>query len=155
MKKNILNDERVINEKRKITNEAFSLIMLILISSILVQQFVFKAHFSEYATEFICFFWALIYILIRNISVGNKIINDDSKKKKIIITNCLVIGIVITIINGFQVVKESNNTLEIFITLIGTFLISTIAAAITMTVITKLNQHKINKIEIEFDDDNE
>lgn len=56
MKKNILNDERVINEKRKITNEAFSLIMLILISSILVQQFVFKAHFSEYATEFICFF---------------------------------------------------------------------------------------------------
>ena len=76
MKKNILNDERVINEKRKITNEAFSLIMLILISSILVQQFVFKAHFSEYATEFICFFGALIYILIRNISVGNKIIND-------------------------------------------------------------------------------
>lgn len=100
-------------------------------------------------------FWASIYILIRNISVGNKIINDDSKKKKIIITNCLVIGIVITIINGFQVVKESNNTLEIFITLIGTFLISTIAAAITMTVITKLNQHKINKIEKEFDDDNE
>ena len=155
MKKNILNDERVINEKRKITNEAFSLIMLILISSILVQQFVFKAHFSEYATEFICFFGASIYILIRNISVGNKIINDDSKKKKIIITNCLVIGIVITIITGFQVVKESNNTLEIFITLIGTFLISTIAAAITMTVITKLNQHKINKIEKEFDDDNE
>lgn len=151
MKRNIVHDERVINERRKITNEAFSIVMFFLVASILIQQFVFKAAFSEYATEFICFFGGMIYILIRNISVGNNLTSTVSNK--FFITNSLVSGIVITAVTGYRMLNDNISTNEIIFTLISVFAISTISSLLSFFTITKLNQRKIKKLEDELDKD--
>ena len=80
MKNNNIQDERVTAQKRKITSEAFLLVMTFLIGSILVKQFVYDASFSEYAIEFIAFFGASLYITIRNIFVDNNLFTDEIKK---------------------------------------------------------------------------
>ena len=46
MKNNQINDERVINEKRKITQEAYGLIMIFLLISMLIKQFIFHSEFN-------------------------------------------------------------------------------------------------------------
>ena len=47
MKNNNIQDERVTAQKRKITSEAFLLVMIFLIGSILVKQFVYDASFQN------------------------------------------------------------------------------------------------------------
>ena len=84
MKTNQMNDERVINERRKITAEAYGLIMIFLLISMLVKQFIFHSEFNEYAVEFIAFFGSSIYIVIRNIFVGNNLYEEAIKKYRCI-----------------------------------------------------------------------
>lgn len=153
MKKNIIHDEREINERRKITNEAFSLVMFFLIASILIQQFIFKAAPVEYATEMVCFFGAAAYILIRSISKGNNFTPNLSKK--LLITNSLVNGIVITAVTAFQMVNDSMNLKEKLFTLVIVFVTATVGSFLSLYIIRTLNQRKIKKIEAELDDDDD
>ncbi|WP_297638419.1 DUF6773 family protein [uncultured Clostridium sp.] len=146
-------DERVINEKRKITNEAFSLVMVFLIGSILVQQYVFNAPFKEYIVEFICFFGALIYIMIKNTLVGNKLISENINKKKTIIVNSITTGGVISIITIYRMIDTTGITSEIIPTVITTFLVGALSSVIAFYAITKLNEHKVKKIEESYDEE--
>ena len=98
MKKSIIKDERVISEKRKIASDAFGIVYFGLITSILIQQFAFEAPFSQYAAEFILFAVAAVYIVARNIIVGNNIFGDRSSGQKMVVVNSLVSGITITAI---------------------------------------------------------
>ncbi len=151
MKRNVIHDEREINERRKITNEAFSLVMFFLLASMLIQQFIFKAAPEEYATEIVCFFGASAYILIRNISSGNNFTPNLSKK--LLITNSLVNGVVITAVTAFQMVKDSMNLKEKIFTLVLIFIIATVGSFFSLYTIRKLNQRKIKKIEAELDEE--
>ena len=153
MKKNIIHDEREISERRKITNEAFSLVMFFLIASILIQQFIFKAAPVEYATEMVCFFGAAAYILIRSISKGNNFTPNLSKK--LLITNSFVNGIVITAVTAFQMVNDSMNLKEKLFTLVMVFVTATVGSFLSLYIIRNLNQRKIKKIEAELDDDDD
>ena len=99
MKNNQMNDERVINEKRKITTEAYGLIMIFLLISMLVKQFIFHSEFNEYAVEFIAFFGSSIYIVIRNIFVGNNLYEEN--KKRLPIMNSIVMGVSVNICFSF------------------------------------------------------
>lgn len=63
MKNNQINDERVTNIKRQIVGEAYGLVMIFLLSSILIKQFILNAEFSQYAVEFIAFL-VQVYILL-------------------------------------------------------------------------------------------
>lgn len=150
MEKNI-QDERVINEKSKIINQAFYLIMIFLISSILVQQYVFKAGFKEYLTEAICFFGGCIYIIIRNISVGNSLVPKN--KSKLVMVNSFTSGLVIALVSGYNSIGKNMATNEIIIAMISSFLVGIAGAFVTYFVIIKLNERKIKKLEAEFDDD--
>lgn len=151
MKRNVIHDEREINERRKITNEAFSLVMFFLLASMLIQQFIFKAAPAEYATEIVCFFGASAYILIRNISSGNNFTPNLSNK--LLATNSLVNGVVITAVTAFQMVKDSMNLKEKIFTLVLIFIIATVGSFFSLYTIRKLNQRKIKKIEAELDEE--
>lgn len=153
MKRNVIHDEREINQKRKITNEAFSLVMFFLIASILIQQYVFKAAPVEYLTEMVCFFGASAYILIRNLSKGTNLTPNITNK--LLITNSLISGVVITSVMAFQMVKDSMLLKEKLFTLILVFIISSVGYFLSWSILRNLNQRKIKKIEAELDEDDD
>lgn len=99
MKKVNIQDERIVSQKRKIGSDAFGIIYFGLIVSILLQQFMFDASFSQYAGEFVLFMVAAVYIVVRNIIVGNNLFGDSFNGQKMVIINSLVCGITITAIS--------------------------------------------------------
>lgn len=155
MNKNIVIDERVQALKRKIVNEAFQLLMLFLLGSIFVKQFVIGTDFSGYSTEFIAFFGASFYIVIRNIFVGNKLYPNGEKKNKSIIINSLVNGIVITAVMAIMQYSNSDISEGYGITLIVCFLISTLGTFLIYMILSWVNQKKIKKIEEQYEDEDE
>lgn len=98
MKKVNIQDERIVFQKRKIGSDAFGIIYFGLIISILLQQFMFGAPFSQYAAEFVLFMVAAVYIVVRNIIVGNNLFGDSSNEQKMVIINSLVCGVTIAAI---------------------------------------------------------
>lgn len=97
------NDERVLAQKRKIQSDGFAILFFGLLLSVLVQQYIFNAPVSQYIVELILFIIMSIYLIVRNIMVGNDIFStntsSDTSSKKIIIINSFVCGLTITIIN--------------------------------------------------------
>ena len=77
--RDLIQDERTVAQKRKIASETCTLLLLALIIAVLVQQYVLNVPFAHYAAEFICFFGACCYLLIRNIASG---INLYSQKNR-------------------------------------------------------------------------
>ena len=61
--------------------------MIFLLISMLVKQFIFHSEFNEYAVEFIAFFGASIYIVIRNIFIGNNLYEENRLKKMALVVN--------------------------------------------------------------------
>jgi FtsH-binding integral membrane protein len=100
MKKQNSQDERVVAQRRKINSEAYGILMMALLGSILVQQFLLNTPFKQYAGEFICFIGISFYIIIRNMTLGVNIYGEGNRAKAISIVNSIVVGIVVTAING-------------------------------------------------------
>lgn len=98
MKNATIQDERVLLEKRKISSHAFGIVYFGLLLSILLQQFVFHAPFSQYAAEFIIFMVSAVYVVIRNILVGNSIFGEKYQGHHMVIINSLVCGFTISAI---------------------------------------------------------
>lgn len=96
MKKADIQDERIIFQKRKIGSDAFGIVYIGLIVSILVQQFVYDAPFKQYAAEFILFMAAAVYVVVRNITVGHNLFGESGTGQKMVIINSLVCGITIS-----------------------------------------------------------
>lgn len=153
MDDNKINDERVIYQKRKITNEAYILIMTFLICSLLIKQLVFRLEFSEYAIEFICFFGASFYILIRNILIGNNLFSNNSDRKKMMVVNSFVSGLTIAAVTFYNLIRKGTTFNDTILNLILTFIISTLSSFITWFAITKLSQRRIEIIEKKLDDE--
>ena len=151
MKKNIIKDERVSMQKQKITTEAFSLIMMFLIGAILVKQFIFQLEFHEYVVEFIAFFGGCIYIIVRNICVGNNLFGEN--KKSLPIVNSFIIGVTTTAVTTFLHYEEFNNVNNFIGEMIVAFLSSTLAAYLFYYILNKVTEKRIKVIEKKFDED--
>ncbi|WP_337955493.1 DUF6773 family protein [Clostridium luticellarii] len=51
-------------QRRKIQSDACSILLIVLLVSVLVQQYAFDALFSQYSVEFVCFLGlSLVHIL--------------------------------------------------------------------------------------------
>ena len=74
--------------------------MVALFGSILIQQFLMKAPFEQYAAEFICFFGMSLYIAIRYITAGLNIYGENKRAKAAPFVNSIVSATAITAING-------------------------------------------------------
>ncbi|PKM85033.1 MAG: hypothetical protein CVU86_04030 [Firmicutes bacterium HGW-Firmicutes-11] len=98
MKNFKIQDERIVTQKRKIGSDAFGIVYFGLIASILLQQFMFDAPFSQYAAEFIFVMIAAIYVVSRNIIAGNNLFTETFKGQKIVVLNSIVCGVTIAVI---------------------------------------------------------
>jgi hypothetical protein len=160
MKNQKVNDERILAQKRKNQSDAFVILFFGLLLSVLIQQFIFNAPVSQYIVELIFFISSSIYLLIRNILDGNDILSSNKHCQKIIITNSLVCGLTVTVINatlnyiklGNLFITNLTNTL--LISLI-TFLCSAIIAFLVFKLLYIANIKRKEKIESKFKDEDE
>lgn len=152
MKTNQMNDERVINEKRKITTEAYGLIMIFLLISMLVKQFIFHSEFNEYAVEFIAFFGASIYIVIRNIFIGNNLYEENKKRLPI---NSIIMGLSSTFALALLRYKEFNTRNDFILESITTFICATLSSFLFIYITNKITQKRIKYVENKYDCEDE
>ena len=153
MKNNQINDERVINEKRKITQEAYGLIMIFLLISMLIKQFIFHSEFNEYAVEFIAFFGSSIYIVIRNIFVGNNLYEEN--KKRLPIMNSIIMGLSSTFALALLRYKEFNTRNDFILESIEVFIFTTLSSFLFIYIVNKVTQKRIKHMENKYDYEDE
>lgn len=99
MKRNMEADERVVAQSRKVQSEALLILFWVLLISVIIQQFVFNAPFSQYAVEFFCFLGVSFYITVRKLMLGMNVFGERSPKR-IMLTNVVVTGFTVALVNG-------------------------------------------------------
>ncbi|HQA08621.1 MAG TPA: hypothetical protein PLM20_02720 [Syntrophomonadaceae bacterium] len=154
--RDLIQDERTTAQKRKIASETCSLLLLALMIAILVQQYVLNLPFVNYAVEFICFFGASCYLLIRNITSGIDLYSQKNRGFKWVIISSLVCGLTICVVTGIANYARygENATPNIWlITLAITFLCGTAAAFLGFSLIHYFNNKRQKDIEDELDEE--
>lgn len=154
MKKQIIKDERVLNQRRKIQSDGFQIVFLALLASILIQEYVFKAPFSQYAVEFVLFITASLYIVVRNFISGNDIFDYAKSGHKLVIINSLVCGVAVAAVNAIlnENLLKAGILSAVFIVVI-TFLSAAFAAFIVLEIFYRINKKKQENIEAQLNDD--
>ena len=159
MKKQNMQDERVATQRRKINSEAYGILMIILLGSILVQQFLLNAPFEQYAVEFICFLGMSIYMIVRYMTLGLNIYGEGKRAKGIPLVNSIVTGIVVTAINGVfnytrYAERYQDDGIGYFIAVLATtFISATVAVFVVLSCFNYLNKKKQAKIQKQLDED--
>lgn len=159
MKRQNMQDERVSAQRRKINSEAYGILMIVLLVSIIVQQFLLNASFEQYAAEFLCFFGMSIYMIVRYMTLGLNIYGEGNRAKSISLVNSIVTGITVTAINGVlnytrysEHYKE--NGISLFIAVLAvTFISATLIVFVLMSCLNYLNEKKQEKIQKQLDED--
>lgn len=100
MKKQGIQDERVVAQRRKINSEAYGILMLVLLIAIIIQEYFLNAPFEQYAVEVICFFGMSLYIIVRNVMLGLNLYGEQRPVKGIVLLSSLIVGVTTTTING-------------------------------------------------------
>lgn len=161
MKRQNMQDERVLEQRRKVSSEVDGILMIVLLVSILVQQFYLNAPFKQYAVEFICFFGMSIYKVVRYMTLGLDI-NSEGKRAKIMpLITSLVAGITVTVINGIlNYTRYAEHYIEdgigYFIAVLAiTFISATVFCFIVVSFFYHLNKIKQDKIQKRLDEDEE
>ncbi|NLM98127.1 MAG: hypothetical protein GX175_11065 [Halanaerobiaceae bacterium] len=110
MKKEMIRDERIIFQQRKIFSEAFLIIYFGLQISLLLQLLVFDVQFTQVAAEFILFMLASIYIIVRYVAAGIDLFGffeeGSTDRHKITVTLSIVFGIIIAAATTILLVKD-------------------------------------------------
>ena len=157
MKKGRVQDERIISQRRKIGSAAFGIVFYGLLVSMLIQQFVFDAPFSQYAAEFILFFVAAAYIVVGNIRAGNDLFYGGHNGQKIVIINSLVSGFAMaaiavvlnTLKYGFG---QMGGAALMATTALITFFCGTLLAFLGFETIYIFNQRKQKQMDDKYND---
>ncbi|CUX37719.1 hypothetical protein BN3590_01077 [Clostridium sp. C105KSO15] len=158
MKKQDMQDERVVAQRRKINSEAYGILMIVLLGSILVQQFLLNAPFKQYAVEVICFFGMSLYMTIRYMTLGLDIYGEGKRAKAIPLVNSIVAGLVVTVINGVlnyvqYAEKYKEEGIVYFIAVLAvTFISATISTFVVMSCLHYLNKKNQAKIQKQLDE---
>lgn len=158
MKNQIQKDERVLAQKRKIGSDAFNILWIALIISVLVQQYFFNAPFVQYAVEIVLFIAVSIYIIIRNLIYGNDLFASKKGGQAIVIINSLFCGCTVTIINTILNYMQYSETVKLPIAintvLVGgiTFISATATAFVGLELMYLANNKKQKNIESHLND---
>ena len=97
MKSNIINDERIQSQKRKIQSDALQIVSFFLLISVAVQQFLLNAPLAQFAVELISLIGIATYVLIKNMKLGLNVMSSNIKSTKEIIFNGIFTGIMSTL----------------------------------------------------------
>lgn len=159
MKRQNMQDERVAAQRRKINSEANGILMMVLLASILVQQFFLNAPFKQYAVEVICFFGISFYMIVRYMMLGLDLYGEGKRAKGILLVNSLVAGIAVTAINGVlnyaqYAERYKADGIGYFIAvLVITFISATVSTLAVQAFFAYLNQKKQAQIQKRLDED--
>lgn len=158
MKTQNLQDERVVAQRRKINSEANGILMIVLLCSILVQQFLLNAPFEQYAVEFICFLGISLYMSIRYMTLGLNINGEGKQANAILLVNSIIVGITVTTINGiFNYIRYAGQYKEdgigYFIAVLAiTFISATVSAFVVLFTLDCINKKKQEEIKKQLDE---
>ncbi len=153
MKKNIIQDERVVLEKRKIQSFGFIIVWCMLLLSVLIQQFVFNAKIMQYIVEMIIFIVMSLYIIIGNLIQGNDLeLSINYRTSKLTIISSLVTGITVAIITVLQNNYVSSIQDKMLIGVV-TFISCTVFSYIVIRFLIFINNKRQASISKKLDDD--
>ncbi|MBU3127468.1 DUF6773 family protein [Clostridium tagluense] len=93
-----IKDERVVEQQRKIGSDAFRLVSMFLLASMLYKQFILNAPISTYITEVIAFFGSSFYVVLRNVMKGNDTYSIKKPVMKRYLLTSLISSSTITIV---------------------------------------------------------
>lgn len=145
MNKKDVKDERIVAMNRKILSEAFSILMIVLFCSIMIQQFVLNAPFAQYAAECICFVAAAVYTLLRYLSAGIDLYAEGTQSKSADLICSLSAGTIVTVVNGvLNYMRYADKYLKDGIGYFIAVLIITFIAAFLLAYVTLYSVRRIN-----------
>ena len=158
MKNQKTQDERVVSQRRKIQSDGFGILFFVLLVSVIIQQFFMDAPFEQYAVELICFLGMSVYLLIRNIALGNNLFDDGKRAKAMLLINSFMTGIIATTIHGVlnysRYSEHYENNVGLFIAGLAIFFISiTIFIFAVLSVLVHLSKKREVRIQRQLDDD--
>ncbi len=108
-------DERIEFQKIKIKSEAYTILTILLLASIVIQKFFLNAPDEQYMIELICFIIASAYIIIKNITLGiDTNLNKPQQMSKLLL-NSLLHSLVATILFAILTGEDSKTLLIFFI----------------------------------------
>ncbi len=144
-----MRDERVILTKRKIQSDGFTFVWLLLLASVIIQQFVFQAPIAQYAVESIIFFVMSGYILVSNMIKGNDIAPISYKNNNTILSlQSALTGVAAGAMVYF--LTEDNLRESIL-----AFICCTVGSFIILKVMYYANNKKQENINSQFDDEDD
>ncbi len=149
MKINEIQDERIISLRRKIQSDAYQILLFCLFFSIIIQQFLLNAPFSQFAAEFCCLIGIGIYTTIRHLITGIDIWNSTKQSNKKIMISSLTSGIIST---GILTVLSGERNIQ---KLILFFVVFSVCYFIIQFLIIFLNKKRQKQINQMINDDNE
>lgn len=154
MKKQIVKDERVLTLRRKIQSDAFQIIIIGLLVSILIQQYVFKAQFPQYAVEAVMLIAASIYVVVCNLMVGNDIFDSTKSSRKLVIISSLVCGGAVAVVSAVlnENLFKAGNLSAVFVVVV-TFLSATFTSFVVLEFFYRANKKKQESLEAKLNDD--
>lgn len=153
MKKEKIQDERVLLQKRKIGSDAFQILFIGLFLSIFVQSYIFNAPFSQYAVEMIFLIVISLYVISRNIMVGNNIFDTDKANQKFVIINSIICGVIVVLINStMNYIKFKdlfiNEISDMLLASLITFLCASVFTFGVLQLLYFINKKKQMKIDL-------
>lgn len=95
MKRERIEDERILQERRKIQSKAYGLLIYGLLLSVLVQQFFLKAPFEQYAVELFSVICMGIYGTINCISGGIDLWESSTYTARKLVKRSLLCGFLV------------------------------------------------------------
>ncbi|HII4498632.1 TPA: DUF6773 family protein [Clostridium perfringens] len=150
MKNNKIQDERILLERRKIQSEAYGWLVVGLMISIIVQQFLMNAPFAQYAVEFFALIGCGGFISIRNLTKGIDIWNPNGEGKKKILLNTVVSGIASVIL--FAILSGQYNVKNLALYFVSFLLFFFVFRSVMININKKKQQIIDNKLnEDDFD----
>ena len=109
-----LQDERVLEERRKIQSRGYSILVWGLLISLLVQQLM-QVPFAQYAAEFVLLMGCSVYQMIANVRRGFNIWGGQTQRKGRAVLTAIIAGIVAVWIMFLAAGGESWVNLAVFL----------------------------------------
>lgn len=149
-------DGRIVNIGNEIRSEAFNLVLIIITLSVVIKTSVLNLEIQSLITELIVYFASLIYILIRNITKGSRLLDHNKKEPKKIMILVILSSIVCSLIIGsFLFINgEYNSIIELeFLKILALSFFSMIASGFIISLVIYLSDKKsIQRINKKIDE---
>lgn len=143
MKHSTIKDERILQERRKIQSTGYAWIVIILLASVIVQQFFMHAPFAQYAVEFFLLIGCGLYNTASTLKKGIDIWNPAGHGKKKLLLSTIGTGIISVIFLAFLSGEHDVKNLAFYFV---TFVVGLYIFRMIMIGINKRKQQAMDRI---------